>query len=66
MNAGKGHSFRLFQTTDKQWWVCVMHEHGKEYGPFKRKGVATGKGRRRETARKACIEVFESKQQVGE
>lgn len=58
MNAGKGYSFRLFQTTDKKWWVCVMHEHGKDYGPHKRKGVAMGKGRRRDTARQNCISEF--------
>lgn len=60
MNVGKGYSLRIFKTA--QWWVCVMHEHGKDYGPNKRKGVAMGKGRRRETARNKCLEIFNSKQ----
>lgn len=54
MNATPGYSFRYFRTNDRKW-VCVLHAHECMAGKRIRKGVAVGKGRRKETARAACI-----------
>lgn len=55
MNATPGYSFRYFQTKDRAW-VCVVHRHMRSIdGKRLRRGVAVGKGRRKEIARAACI-----------
>lgn len=54
MNATPGYSFRYFRTNDGQW-RCILHVHERVGAERTRRGVAAGKGRRKEQARAACI-----------